>query len=273
MATRVIITNSGRSLEFETDTLDSPLPQWVQDALDEDSVYTYHDLPGVGDERETHEAAYDHPSLVASSHSHTNQAQLDLVTDGDHDVRVDNPHTVTKTQVGLSVVPNLDTTSAVNNDHTHSNKTELDLVSDGDHDVRVDNPHSVTKAQVGLTNVPDLDTTSAVANDHTHSNKTELDLVSDGDHDVISSGNPHSVTKDEVGLSNVPNLNTTTAVNNAHVQNTDTKLDEGGANEIAASAIRPKAFTPTTPGDWTTSPTTIQAALDELASRVKTLEP
>jgi hypothetical protein len=25
-------------------------------------------------------------------HSHANQAQLDLVTDGDHDVRTDNPH-------------------------------------------------------------------------------------------------------------------------------------------------------------------------------------
>ena len=32
-------------------------------------------------------------------------------------------------------------------------------------------------------------------------------------------------------------------------------------------------FTPTTGGDWTTSPSTIQEALDELASRVKTLEP
>ena len=31
-------------------------------------------------------------------------------------------------------------------------------------------------------------------------------------------------------------------------------------------------FTPTTGGDWTTSPDTIQKALDELASRVKTLE-
>jgi len=33
-------------------------------------------------------------------HSHTNKAQLDLVTDGDHDVRTDNPHVVTAAQVG-----------------------------------------------------------------------------------------------------------------------------------------------------------------------------
>lgn len=60
-----------------------------------------------------------------------------------------NPHSVTKTQVGLSSVPNLDTTAAVANEHTHSNKTQLDLVTDGDHDVRTDNPHSVTAAQAG----------------------------------------------------------------------------------------------------------------------------
>ena len=89
-------------------------------------------------------------------HTHSNKAQLDLVTDGDHDVRTDNPHGVDKTDVGLSNVPNLDTTDAVNNEHDHSNKTELDLVTDGDHDVRTDNPHTVTSAQVGLGDVVNL---------------------------------------------------------------------------------------------------------------------
>ena len=40
-------------------------------------------------------------------HSHSNKAQLDLLTDGDHDARTDNPHVVTKAQVGLSSVENL----------------------------------------------------------------------------------------------------------------------------------------------------------------------
>lgn len=44
---------------------------------------------------------------VNKKHTHSNKAQLDLVTDGDHDVRTDNPHGVTKTQVGLSEVANL----------------------------------------------------------------------------------------------------------------------------------------------------------------------
>jgi hypothetical protein len=39
-------------------------------------------------------------------HAHANKAQIDLVTDGDHDVRADNPHGVTGSQVGLGNVTN-----------------------------------------------------------------------------------------------------------------------------------------------------------------------
>ena len=83
-----------------------------------------------------------------------------------------NPHYVTQSEVGLSEVPNLDTTDAVANEHSHTNKTELDKVTDGDHDVRTDNPHTVTATQVGLgncDNTSDADkpvstaTTSAIA--------------------------------------------------------------------------------------------------------------
>jgi hypothetical protein len=37
---------------------------------------------------------------TSARHTHSNKAQLDLVTDGDHDVRTDNPHSVTLAQVG-----------------------------------------------------------------------------------------------------------------------------------------------------------------------------
>ncbi len=40
------------------------------------------------------------PAKPTSSHYHANKVQLDLVTDGDHDVRTDNPHGVTTTQIG-----------------------------------------------------------------------------------------------------------------------------------------------------------------------------
>jgi len=119
-----------------------------------------------------------------------------------------NPHTVTKSEVGLSNVPNVDTTDAVNNEHDHSNSAQLDLVSDGDHDVRSDNPHGVDKTDISLGNVPNLDTTDAVNNEHEHSNKVQVDLITDGDHDVRTD-NPHSITKAQVGLTNVADVNTT----------------------------------------------------------------
>ena len=55
-----------------------------------------------------------------------------LATENDlqsHVTDVNNPHSVTKTQVGLSNVPNLDTTTAVAQTHTHSNKSVLDATT------------------------------------------------------------------------------------------------------------------------------------------------
>lgn len=43
---------------------------------------------------------------VDKKHEHSNKAQLDLITDGDHDVRTDNPHSVDKNDVGLGNVTN-----------------------------------------------------------------------------------------------------------------------------------------------------------------------
>jgi len=43
--------------------------------------------------------------------------------------------------------------------------------------------------------------------------------------------------------------------------------------EALNTAKRDTAFTPTTSGDWSPAPTTIQGAIDQLASRVKALEP
>ena len=90
---------------------------------------------------------------------------------------ITNPHRTTKQDVGLSNVPNLDTTEAVNNEHTHSNKTILDNTTESfitalknaydgavswittngtnliNHLSNNSNPHNVTKSQVGLSNV------------------------------------------------------------------------------------------------------------------------
>lgn len=52
----------------------------------------------VAGARAAHELAYAHSEL----HSHTNKTELDKVSDGDHDVRSDNPHGVTSAQASFS---------------------------------------------------------------------------------------------------------------------------------------------------------------------------
>lgn len=47
-------------------------------------------------------------------HTHSNKTQLDLISDGDHDVRTDNPHGVTAAQTGAS---------ATGHTHTHASTT------------------------------------------------------------------------------------------------------------------------------------------------------
>ena len=46
-----------------------------------------------------------------------------------HTSNTANPHSVTKSQLGMSDVPNLDTTAAVANQHTHANKAVLDATT------------------------------------------------------------------------------------------------------------------------------------------------
>ncbi len=43
--------------------------------------------------------------------------------------------------------------------------------------------------------------------------------------------------------------------------------------KLASGVVPSASFTPTTPGDWSPAPTTIQGAIDQLAARVKVLEP
>jgi len=54
-------------------------------------------------------------AVVGAGHAHGNKTQLDLVTDGDHDALLTgNPHSVTKADVGLSNVANVDQQNAAN---------------------------------------------------------------------------------------------------------------------------------------------------------------
>lgn len=146
-----------------------------------------------------------------------------------HTLRDDNPHAVTKAQVGLSNVQNYGVATnqqAVDGTSNALYLTPLNLKSVLDasvftvvsaHSNRTDNPHGVTKTQVGLGNVPNyLQATGeeAVAgsrNDRFMTPLTTYQLVSqyvgDGMNNHISSvNNPHRVTKDQIGLNNVQNF-------------------------------------------------------------------
>ena len=86
----------------------------------------------------------------------------------------ENPHGVTKSQVGLGNVDNA----------KQASKTEFDS-----HTGNKANPHGVTKSQVGLGNVDNAKQAS----------KTEFDSHTG------NKANPHGVTKSQVGLGNVDN--------------------------------------------------------------------
>ena len=103
----------------------------------------------------------------------TNKAnQADLTA---HIQNQNNPHNVTKQQVGLGNVTNVEQASKQDFQHHLDNHN---------------NPHSVTKAQIGLGNVTNVEQAS----------KQEFDAH------ATNHNNPHKVTKSQVGLGNVDNI-------------------------------------------------------------------
>ena len=107
------------------------------------------------------------------SNQTTNKAnQADLTG---HIQNQNNPHNVTKTQVGLGNVTNVEQASKSDFQHHLDNHN---------------NPHSVTKAQIGLENVTNVEQASKV----------------DFDAHATNRNNPHKVTKSQVGLGNVDNI-------------------------------------------------------------------
>lgn len=103
----------------------------------------------------------------------TNKAnQADLTA---HIQNKNNPHNVTKQQVGLGNVTNVEQASKSDFQHHLDNHN---------------NPHSVTKAQIGLENVTNVEQAS----------KQEFDAH------ATNHNNPHNVTKSQVGLGNVDNI-------------------------------------------------------------------
>ena len=153
----------------------------------------------------------------------TTQQITDIISANTHrTVIAGNPHRVTKAEVGLDAVPNIDFTASVNASIIH------DAIITG-------NPHQVNKTDVGLSEVPNIDFTDDVVRANTHRNtitgnphqvtKAEIGLSDVLNHDFTAEvnmtiahsntviGNPHQVTKTDVGLGNVVNYDLTPEVN------------------------------------------------------------
>lgn len=179
----------------------------------------------------------------------TNKAnQSDLTS---HINNRNNPHSVTKEQVGLGNVANVEQASKVdfqshsnnrNNPHGVTkiqvglgNVTNVEQASKQEfnaHATNRNNPHNVTKSQVGLANVTNVEQASKADFD-AHSRDTTKHITqqeriswnskADGraltDH-TANRNNPHGVTKTQVGLSNVVNVEQASKSEfNSHSQN------------------------------------------------------
>lgn len=182
-----------------------------------------------------------------------------------HTLRNDNPHGVTKTQVGLGNVQNYGVATAEQTVAGTSNTLYVTPVAvkatlDANvfpvitaHTNRKDNPHGVTKAQVGLNlveNLPLANQAEAIAgsrNDRYMTPLTTYQMVSqyvgEGMNNHISNlDNPHRVTKGQVGLGNVLNYGIATdtemVVGTADNLYTTPKGVRAAIEEIALSTYR-----------------------------------
>lgn len=149
------------------------------------------------------------------------QTQVDSVSTNieTHKSNTNNPHSVTKSQVGLG---NVDNTSDLDKPVSIAQSSAINSVQTdlNAHKGKTDNPHSVTKSQVGLSNVDntsDIDKPVSTAQQTSISGvQTNLDIHGN------NASNPHNVTKSQVGLSNVDN---TSDINKPISTATQTALD------------------------------------------------
>lgn len=177
---------------------------------------------------------------TASNRYMTPQRTLESITTNalvplnNHTSRTDNPHSVTKAQVGLGSVLNYGvastaeatagtvTTKYMTPKLTMDSITTNAVVPLNNHINRTDNPHTVTKAQVGLGNVQNYPVATQAQMDAGTSNSVYLTPVTVAKYVTEKAvslleqhtsrvDNPHSVTKQQVGLGNVDNFATASA--------------------------------------------------------------
>ena len=166
-----------------------------------------------------------------------------------------NPHSITKSQVGLG---NCDNTSDTNKPISTAQSAEFTRIeglvnnaqSDIDtHAAKIDNPHGVTKAQVGLGNVDntaDIDKPISTAQSEEFERIEGLITTAQGDTDghVARTDNPHNVTKAQVGLGNVDNTSDADKPISTATQNALDKKADLDSNGLVPLTQLPSSYTP-----------------------------
>jgi hypothetical protein len=104
------------------------------------------------------------------------QSKTNLLV-SDHSSATNNPHNVTKAQVGLDKVENL-TPSEIISQAGGVSQLDIDTVTNSlsTHIADSNNPHGVTKSDVGLSNVPNVDVSVLLFDHLTDSNPHNIDL-------------------------------------------------------------------------------------------------
>lgn len=165
-----------------------------------------------------------------------------------------NPHSVTKSQVGLG---NVDNTSDADKPVSSKQAVAISAVEDQIilHKDNKSNPHSVTAAQIGLGNV---DNTSDMDKPVSTAQAAAIKVAKD---DITAhknnKSNPHMVTAAQVGLGNVNNTSDANKpVSTAQQAALDTKIDKAGGTFSGNVAIQ---------GNLTVSGTTTTESEKQLA--------
>lgn len=140
-----------------------------------------------------------------------------------HTNRTDNPHAVTKTQVGLS---NVDNTSDVSKPVSTATQTALNAKAPLASPAFTGTPTGITKAHVGLSNV---DNTADSAKPISTAQQTALDAKAPLASPAFT-GTPTGITKTHVGLGNVDN---TSDVNKPVSTAQQTALDKLAKGQVA----------------------------------------
>lgn len=141
-----------------------------------------------------------------------------------HKADTNNPHNVTKEQLGLDKVNN---TSDEDKPVSTAQASAIKVVQDDltSHKSNKNNPHKVTKTQVGLGNV---DNTSDLDKPISSATQAALGVITNSlEGHIEDKTNPHNVTKTQIGLGNVDNTSDKDKPISDAAQNMfDTKVDK-----------------------------------------------